>query len=146
MSKDKMCAGNKSLVDEKIVAAFTLVEVIAALVIVSVSLLALIRLHIISINMVDTARITSQAVFLADEKISELLACGYPENGSDSGIVETDGSTLQWQTEVAELRLPQLDEMGIGGLRQISVDVSWRQGFGRKHLQMSTFAAEGRLQ
>jgi general secretion pathway protein I len=146
MSKNKMRAENKSLVAEKTVAAFTLIEVIAALVIVSISLLALLRLHLISINMVDTVRVTSQAVFLADEKISELLARGYPENGADSGIVETDGSTLHWQTEVAELRLPKLDEMGIGGLRQISVDVSWKQGFGRKHLQMSTFAADGRLQ
>ena len=42
--------------------AFTLVEVIVALVIVSISLLGLIRLHLISISMADAAEITSQAV------------------------------------------------------------------------------------
>ena len=55
---------------------FTLVEVIVALVIVSISLLGLIRLHLISISMADSAEMTSQAVLLAEEKIAETLALG----------------------------------------------------------------------
>ncbi len=125
--------------------AFTFIEVIIALAIVSISLGALLRLHLISINMVDKAQVTSQAVLLADEKIAETLAAGYPEEGTNSGTVEKNGLTLSWQTEVTDLQLPQLDEKKITGLRKILVDVSWKRGIGRKQLQMSTYVADRKL-
>lgn len=125
--------------------AFTFVEVIVALAIVSISLLALLRLHIISIRMADTAEITSQAVLLANEKIEETLAAGYPKEGSNSGTVERNALCLDWRTEVTDLRLSQLDKLGIAGLRKISVVVNWKQGLGSKHLQMSTYVADREL-
>jgi len=125
--------------------AFTFIEVIVALAIVSISLLALLRLHIISIRMADTAEITSQAVFLANEKIAETLAAGYPKEGTNCGTVEKNALCLHWKTGVADLRLPQLDEAGITGLRKISVAVNWKQGAGSKHLQMSTYVADREL-
>jgi len=129
----------------RLLTGFTFVEVIVALAIVSISLLALLRLHMISISMADTAQITSQAVFLADEKIAETLALGYPEVGTDSGTVEKSVLYLHWQTEVTHPQSPQLDEANITGLRKILVDVSWKQGVGRKHLQMSTYVADRKL-
>ena len=125
--------------------AFTFVEVLVALVIVSISLLALLRLHIISISMTDTAEITSQAVFLANEKIAETLAPGYPEEGTNSGTVEKNALCLHWRTEVTDLQPPQLGGLHIAGLRRIFVDVSWKQGIRRKHLQMSTYVADRNL-
>ena len=125
--------------------AFTFIEVVVALAIVSISMLTLLRLHIISINMVDKAQITSQAVFLADEKIAETLAAGYPEEGTNSGTVEKNGLTLNWQTKVTNLRLAQLDEVDITGLRKVHVDVSWKQGVNPKHLRMSTYVADRKL-
>ncbi|HUS73732.1 MAG TPA: prepilin-type N-terminal cleavage/methylation domain-containing protein [Sedimentisphaerales bacterium] len=124
---------------------FTFIEVLVALVIVSISLLALIRLHIISISMTDTAEITSQAVFLANEKIAETLALGYPEEGTNSGTVQKNALGLHWTTEVADLLPTQLEGMDIAGLRRIFVDVSWKQGIRRKHLQMSTYVADRKL-
>ena len=125
--------------------AFTFVEVMVALAIVSISLVALIRLHIISINMTDTAEITSQAIFLAEEKIEETLARGYPKEGTSSGTVEKKGLAFNWRTEVTELRPPQLAQVDVTGLREILVDVSWKQGTGRKHLQMSTYIADRQI-
>lgn len=125
--------------------AFTFVEVIVALAIVSISLLALLRLHLLSIRMADKAQITSQAVFLAQEKIAETLAQGYPKEGSDCGTAEKNGLVFDWQTKVLELRLPQLDETDITGLREILVDVTWERGIGQKHLQMSTYVANRRI-
>ena len=125
--------------------AFTFIEVLVALVIVSISLLTLIRLHIISISMTDTAEITSQAVFLANEKIAETLALGYPEEGTNSGTVQKKALCLHWRTEVTDLQPPQLGELDIAGLRRIFVDVSWKQGIRRKHLQMSTYVADRKL-
>ena len=140
MNEDKHTAiggGNKS--------AFTFIEVIIALVIVSISLLALIRLHLISISMTETAEITSQAVFLANEKIAETLALGYPEEGTNSGTVEMNALDLLWQTQVTSLQPSHLVGMDIAGLRRIFVDVSWKQGIRWKHLQMSTYVADKKL-
>jgi type II secretion system protein I len=124
---------------------FTLVEVIVALVIVSISLLGLIRLHLISISMADSAEMTSQAVLLAEEKIAETLAQGYPKEGTASGVVEKNTHSLHWQTEVAGLQSPQLDKADITGLRKICVEVDWKQGSSSKSLQMSTYVADRRL-
>lgn len=125
--------------------AFTFVEVIVALTIVSISLLALIRLHIISITMTEAAEITSQAVSLAEEKITEILATGYPKEETNSGTVEKNALTLHWQSEITDLRLTQLEQADITGLRRILVDVRWKQGVRQKHLQMSTYAADRKL-
>jgi len=125
--------------------AFTFIEVLIALVIVSISLLALIRLHLISINMTETAEIKSQAVFLANEKIAETLALGYPEEGTKSGTVEMNALDLHWQTEITDIKPQQLNELDIVGLRRILVDVSWEQGIRHKHIQMSTYVADRKL-
>ena len=126
--------------------AFTFVEVIAALAIVSISLLGLLRLHLLSIRMAEAARMTSQAVFLAQDKIAETLAGGYPELGTNSGSDERDNSPLKWRTEVTDLHLSQLAGADITGLRKISVDVTFKQGVYRKHLQMSTCVADRKLE
>jgi prepilin-type N-terminal cleavage/methylation domain-containing protein len=125
--------------------AFTFVEVIVALTIVSISLLVLFRLHLISIKMTETAEVSSQAVFLAGEKMAEKLALGYPQEESDSGTVEKNGLPLHWQTEITNLQLPLLDQANITGLRKVLVDVSWKQGTRHKHLQMSTYVADWKL-
>lgn len=146
MSNNNMANGNRRRVMQQTqTGAFTFVEVIVALAIVSISLPALLRLHIISIGMADAAEITSQAVFLANEKIAETLAAGYPKEGTNSGTVEKNALCLDWKTEVTDLRLPQLDKAGIAGLRKISVVVNWKQGLGSKHLQMSTYVADREL-
>jgi len=126
--------------------AFTFAEVIVALAIASIALLALLRLHLISIRMTDVAEVTSQAVFLADEKIEESMACGYPEAGTKTGIVEKKGLAFNWQTEIMDVQPSQLEKAKIAGLRKILVDVNWKQGAAQKHLQMSTYVADRKLQ
>ena len=125
--------------------AFTFIEVIIALTIVSISLLALLRLHVVSVSMIDRAQITSQAVFLANEKIAETLAADYPEEGINFGTVYKNNLTLNWQTKVTDLQLPQSGGVKISGLRKVLVDVSWKQGSNHKQLQMSTYVADRKL-
>jgi len=135
----------RATIGNKYKSAFTFIEVLIALVIVSISLLALIRLHLISIKMTEAAEITSQAVLLANEKISETLAAGFPEEGTDSGSVEKNALRLNWRTEVANIEPHHLGELDIAGLRRILVDISWEQGIRRKHMQMSTYVADRKL-
>jgi type II secretion system protein I len=121
--------------------AFTFLEVIVALAIVSISMLTLLKLHLISVRMIEAAETTFQAVFLADEKIAEILALGCPQEGIYSGTVKKNNFKLNWQTEVTDLQMPQLQQAGITGLRKVLVDVSWEQAHSRKHLKMSTYVA-----
>ena len=126
--------------------AFTFIEVIVALAIVSISLLGLLKLHLVSIGMADAAAMTAQAVFLAQEKIAETMARGYPQVGVDTGAAEYDRADFRWRTEVSDLQLPELAQAEVAGLRKVSVDVTWKQGIRRKHLQMSTCVADRKLQ
>ena len=125
--------------------AFTFIEVLVALVIVAISLVALIRLHLISIRMTETAEITSKAVFLANEKIAEVSALGYPEKGTNSGSVEENALSLHWRTEVTDIEPGRLGETDMAGLRRIYVDITWEQGIRWKHLEMSTYVADRKL-
>ena len=127
------------------IGAFTFVEVLIALAIVSISLLALLRLSILSVRLVENAQTISQAVFLADEKIAETLATGFPEEGVRSGVVEKNGLTMKWETRIENLQSTQSDAGNVAGLRNILVDISWKQGLSSKHLRMSTYVADRKL-
>ena len=138
--------GHKATEQATGIGAFTFIEVIAALAIVSISLLGLLKLHLVSIGMADSAAMTAQAVFLAQGKIAETMAIGYPEVGVDSGAAEYDRADFRWRTEVSDMQLPELAQAEVAGLRKISVDVTWNQGIHRKHLQMSTCVADRKIQ
>lgn len=125
--------------------AFTFVEVMIALAIVSISLMALLRLHLISAQMLDKAQIMAQAVFLADKKIAETLAADSPEEGIRSGAVEKNGLKLNWKTRVENVRSIQMDAEDIAGLWRVLVDVSWKQGTHPEHLRMSTYVANRKM-
>ncbi len=124
--------------------AFTLIEVIAALAIVSIALLGLLHLHLVSIRMSDTAQTMSMAVLLAQEKIAE-TACGQPvPAGTQSGTAEANGSRLTWRTEVTNV--DPLAPYGLGSsLQQLRVDVVWHEGSGARSVQMTTYIADNRL-
>ncbi len=123
---------------------FTLIEVVAALAIVSIALLALLRLHLISMRAADKAQVLSQAVFLAQEKMTEALSGGYPPVGTQSGVVDTDGPAFTWRTEVTEARPAQSppSDLKLSRLRQLSVDVAWPKGAGQDHIQFTTYVAD----
>ncbi len=145
MGNDNIARNRRAEMKARKWRAFTFVEVIVALVIVSISLLGLIRLHLISIRMAEAAEATSQAVLLAEEKIAEILALGYPKEETKSGTVERNALRLRWRTEVKDLQSHRLVEANITGLRKICVDVGFKQGAGYKDLQMLTYVADRRL-
>jgi prepilin-type N-terminal cleavage/methylation domain-containing protein len=126
--------------------AFTFIEVIIALAVLSISLLGLIRLQLININLTESAEITSQATLLAQQKIAEVSAAGFANKLSDRGTVKKNALSFNWQTQVTDIHLPKLNDTQITGLKKISVDINWQQGLGKKHLQMETYIADRKLQ
>ena len=125
--------------------AFTLVEVVAALAIVSIALLGLLQLHLTSVKIVDTAKTTALAVLVAQEKAAEATGGGWPPVGAKSGTAEMDGSQFNWRTEVSNLDSFASCGLGYSTLRQLSVNVTWRDGAGPKTVQMTTYLADHRI-
>jgi type II secretion system protein I len=128
------------------VEAFTFIEVVIALAIVSISLLGLLRLHLLSISTADRAQITNRAVLVAQQKIAETLAQGYPQLGTDQGISESGTPQLHWKRRIRDVQLSQLSQAHFKGLREIRVDVGYKQGNQDKNLYLSTYIANRYLQ
>ncbi len=127
--------------------AFTLIETVAALAIVSIALLGLLQLHLISIRMADKAQMTTQAVLLAQEKMAEVLSSGFPQPGMRSGVVETDGVRLTWRTEVTDASMSQRQPLGVrlDNLRRLSVDVTYGDSPRERPIRLTTCVAEKKI-
>lgn len=128
--------------------AFTLIEAVAALAIAATALLALLQLHLVSLRTADKAQATAQAVFLAQAKMAEVLAAGFPQVGTRSGVVETDGARFAWRTEVTEARaLPVRSRTGTTSprLRKLSVEVGCGDGPREPQVRLTTYMAENRI-
>lgn len=123
--------------------AFTLVEVLLALSIIVISLVPLLHLMVVSISMVDSAGCLSQATLISNAKLSEVISKGYPEIGTDSGEVENEGSDVvfKWQVSVTDVRTKELEDIGLSGLRRVSVAVTWNEGQREKQVSLSTYVS-----
>ena len=127
--------------------AFTLIETVAALAIVSIALLGLLQLNLISIRTADKAQATTQAVFLAQEKMTEILGAGFPPVGTRSGILDNDGLRFTWRTEVTDAGGSQQRQLGlrIDGLRKLSVEVACGDSLRERQIRLTTYVAERKI-
>ena len=119
--------------------AFTFIEVIVALAIVAIALTALLRLHLISINMTDRTNVRTQAVLLAQSKMDEVTADVSPYVGVTNGTIRRNQLDFNWQRRITELNIPQLDKNDFDTLRRVDVDVSWKHGNNNKHINLTTY-------
>jgi type II secretion system protein I len=126
-------------------AAFTLIEVLTALAIAAIGLLGLARLHLMGLNTARAVQTRTAAIFLAQEKITDACAGGYPRLGTQSGVDERDGTQFEWTTSIEETH-PQLTAgRNVQGLREVRTTISWPQGSGYKEVRMTTSVAESRF-
>ncbi len=116
--------------------AFTFIEVMAALAVMSIALVTLLRLQLGTIGLCDRAEAILQASQLAQSKLSEIQAQGYPALGTSTGVDKARGRPLTWRVTVspgprqAGTTVPGL------GLRTIAVQVVWPRGPGVDSLDM----------
>jgi type II secretion system protein I len=125
--------------------AFTFIEVLMALAISAIAVLGLLRLHLISIATADTAQAKAQAVFVAQEKIAEASAPGYPQQGTESGTVQRNNLNFTWRTEVTNVGSQDVGGLALKDLRRIRTLVTWQQGTSPKKLQMTTYVADSKI-
>ena len=126
-------------------AALTLIEVIVALSLVAIALVALIRLQLTSIKTAKQAEFTMNATMLADSKLAETLAQGYPPIGTRQGSQAFGQAHIQWQVEVGQGKLPGWQPQDAGSLRQISVTTRWTQGAREGKVHLTTLVAQRSL-
>lgn len=117
--------------------AFTFIEAAVALAIVSICLLTLLALQTTSINLADAAHQNTEAALLAEQKMAEILALGYPQPGTETGM---EKAGFNWRTEITDAE-PPLMKIDIKGLRKVTVDVTWNRGETAKNLRISSYIA-----
>lgn len=126
--------------------AFTLIETVAALAVVSIALLGLLQFHLLTIRVADKAQATTRAVFLAQEKMAETLGAGFPPLGTQSGVVEDDSQRFAWRTEVTDASGSQ-GKLGVrlDRMRKLSVEVACGDNPNDRQVRLTTYVAERKI-
>lgn len=143
-----MAPNQKSkIVNQKSSRGFTLIEAMAALTVAGIALLALLQLQLVSMRTADKAQVMTRAVLLAQAKMAEALSSGYPQVGVQSDTVAADGDQLTWRVEVTDTPLPlsYRPPDGRDRARKVSVEVTWQNGPGEKHIGLTTYVAENTI-
>lgn len=99
---------------------FTLLEVLVAMSIISVVLIAVFRLYAQTISMNHQLAFNTQAPYLAQQKISQLMAMPAEEMGDDSGNFGDDFPGYSWVVSVEDMTLESLESQT---LKQINIQV-----------------------
>jgi len=126
--------------------AITLVEVLVALAVTAIALLALLRLHLVSVRLGQRAELEARALMLAQQKIAQTVAAGYPPVGQSHGQVELDGTVFDWYLRLTDLAPVELAALQLEPLREIHAEVSWsRTGSSRQKITLSRWLADPNL-
>jgi general secretion pathway protein I len=107
---------------------FTLIEVLATLLLMSIVLPAVMEGVSISLAEASLARQRTEAATVAQSQLATLLVTNQWSGGVLAGDVDSNGTTYHWQATVAAW---PLDTTSVG-LMQVDMAVSW---FGRKGTQ-----------
>lgn len=101
--------------------AFTLIEVLIALFILSVALLAILRGSVFNLRSTTESSNLTTAVIVAESILKEEIAKGYPTSGKDEGMFEDEHfKGFRWEKTVEVLELPYVEE-----LKLVTVTISW---------------------
>ena len=118
---------------------FTLIEIIAALAILSLALPALLSSFSMAAKGQAVAENQTTALYLLKFRMAEIELSGYPDIGEEEGEFG-DNSRYRWQSSVQDVESEELE-----GLRLVTVTVSWQERGREKSLSMSTQIADRQL-
>ncbi len=130
---------------------FTLLEVLVALVILSISVGVIMNVFSGGIRAVRTTRDYNRAVFLAQGKMEELLLKKFTEETTDSGTFE-EFPGFAWEMAVTEFQLPMTEEEQLAAeaeselapqlkTYQITLHVTWAVGSRTRSFTLDTLRA-----
>jgi type II secretory pathway pseudopilin PulG len=125
-------------------AAFTLVEVLLALVVLAICGVTLLELQLFSMRAADRAARQSQAVLFAGQKMAEALAAASVGLNSNQGVTDEDtpGGPLNWTVTAADLSSAEIQGASTTGLHSVTVDVTWPEGDVERKVELINYFAE----
>lgn len=123
------------------IGAFTLIEVLIALVITVIGLVPLLHLLTTSILMTDSAWNLSQATLIGNARLAEVITENDLEIGIDKGSVESQEKEIvfDWQSKITEAQIEELEDTGLTGIHKVTVTVMWHEGQNRKQIFLTTY-------
>ncbi len=123
------------------VGAFTLIEVLIALAVTVIGLVPLLHLLTTSILMTDSAWNLSQATLIGNSRLVEVITGNNLEIGTDKGSVESQEKEIvfDWQSNVTEAQIEELEDTGLTGIHKVTVTVMWHEGQNRKQIFLTTY-------
>jgi type II secretion system protein I len=114
---------------------FTLIEVLVAVVIFAVGIVAVSRAYVVSADALGIGRESAQALCLLKQKMSELEFSSIENDGLatgvSSGVFEGDDAAYEWNYEV---------KTAGSKLNELAVDV--RKTGSRRHFTLATYVDE----
>ena len=117
-------------------AGFTLVEVLAALMLIAIVLPAVMKGAAMATSIASSARRRNEAAGLAEEKLAEIIATDQWQQNSLSGDFGTDWPGYRWQATVQ----PWTEDTSGAGLQQVDLRVSWMARSKQDSLTLTTLA------
>lgn len=116
-------------------------EVLIALSITAIALVPLLHLLVTSITIMDSAGCISRASLIGNAKLAETVGRGYPQIGTDSGVIREQDRDVafKWKVTVADARDKELSELNLNDIRSVTVTVMWDEGQRQKNISVSTY-------
>jgi general secretion pathway protein I len=119
-------------------AGFTLLEVLVAVAIVAIALIAFMGLHLSSLDATIRAQDLTTAVLLAQGKMATMGE--FPETGEEQGKFEgPELERFQWSTAVTEHTLDALAGGQTVKVRRLEVTVYWIDGQQTRHYTLEAY-------
>ena len=117
---------------------FTLLEVLVAVAIVAIALVAFMGLHLSSLDATIRAQDLTTAVLLAQGKMATMGE--FPETGEEQGKFEgPELERFKWSTAVAEHTLDALAGVQRVTVRRLEVTVHWVDGQQTRHYTLEAY-------
>jgi general secretion pathway protein I len=110
---------------------FTLVEILAALIIFSVAVVAIIQSLGTAVAFQADLAMRQRATMLARNVMEEIRYTGDLREGDEEGDYEDTDAGYHWRTDIAETDTPDLYD--------VKVTISWNQGRNAHDVELSTF-------
>jgi len=121
--QSKQCSNAPILQSSKKISGFTLLEVMIAVTIIAIVLVAVFGSQSQSLSLANEAKFNTAAALLAQWKMAEVETGNDLELSSTSGDFGEDFQEYQWELNVSEV--PLSGTGGIEYLKQVDVTVRW---------------------
>lgn len=113
---------------------FTLLEVMVALALIGIALVAILRSLAMSVDVSNESKNISIATLLAKGKMAELESLGFPDVEEASGDFGEESPGFRWERSVSET--------GVEDLRKIVVRIIWQGNGNDKKVELVTLISK----